>query len=317
MVVIGAGAVGSYYGALLARAGHTVSLVARGAHRDALARSGTIRVREADGADWDARVSPRFPDAPADLAIVTTKSHHSADAARELRAHMGPSTLVLSLQNGVENPAVIRDALGGHPVLAGIAFVGLRIETPGEVRHEAEGWVRAGDPAGGITDASARLRDTVGDAWTLEISDDIVRAQWFKLLWNIGFNAMCAITGATAGETLATAGSRALVREAMREAVALAGAHGVTLTGDDVETMARYNPQLRDYRPSTAQDIAAGKPAERDALTGFVVRAGTRVGVDTPVNRVLDGLLVLQQDRATGRSAQQLAALDAASTHPT
>lgn len=311
---MGAGAVGSYYGALLARAGHSVSLVARGAHRDALAATGTIRVREADGGAWRAPVAAGLPPAPPDLAIVATKSHHTAAAARELRPAVGPETLVLSLQNGVENPAVVRDALGGHPVLAGIAFVGLRIDTPGEVRHEAEGWVRAGDPAGGVTPRAERLRDLVGDAWSLEVSDDIVRAQWFKLLWNIGFNAICAVTDATAGEALATPGSEALVREAMREAVAVAAARGVALTDDDVATMARFNPQLRDYRPSTAQDIAAGKPAERDALTGFVTRAGAAAGVGTPVNHVLDGLLALRQDRATGRSAELLAALDAA--HP-
>lgn len=311
--MLGAGAVGSYYGALLARAGHAVTLVARGSHRDALGRAARIAVREPDGETWSAPVGvDPGRDAPHDLALVCTKSQHTAQAARDLARFVGPGSLVLSLQNGVENPGVVARELGPGPtVLGGIAFVGLRIATPGEVDHQAEGWVTVGDPAGGVTPAAERLRDIVGAAWELTVSDDIVRAQWFKLLWNVGFNAMCAVTGATAGETLATPASRALVREAMAEAVAVAGARGIVLTGNDVDRMAGYNPKLRDYRPSTAQDIAAGKPVEREALTGFMVRAGAQAGVPVPVNRVLDGLLALQEDRATGHIAELLAGLDA------
>lgn len=306
---MGAGAVGSYYGALLARAGHTVALVARGAHRDALERTRTIRVREHDGDDWQAPVVATM-DAP-DLAIVTTKSHHTGYAAMQLRDHLAPHSVVLSLQNGTENVAALRRVVDAHiPVLGGIAFVGLRIDTPGEVVHQAEGWVMVGDPAGADSDATRRVRAIVDDAWQVQYAADIVREQWFKLLWNIGFNALCAVTDATAGEALATPASRALVEEAMREAVAVAAADGVTLTDDDVQRMAAYNPGLRDYRPSTAQDIAAGKPVERDALTGFIVRRAAAHGIDVPVNRVLDGLLALRADRATGASARLLAALD-------
>lgn len=310
--MVGAGAVGSYYGALLARAGHDVSMVARGAHRDELRRHGAVRVREADGPDWSVPVRVvDAPDPPPDLAIVTTKSHHTAGAARVL-AGVAEGCPVLSLQNGVENTAILRRALPGAAVLGGLAFVGLRITDPGVVDHQAEGWVMLGDPDGGGSPAAERALAIVRDAWDVRLSEDIVRDQWFKLLWNIGFNAMCAITGATAGETLATPETRALVREAMEEAAAVAAASGVALDPGHVDQMAGYNRQLRDYRPSTAQDIAAGKPVEREALAAFVARRGAALGVPTPVNRVLDALLALQEDRATGRMAERLRALDAA-----
>ena len=135
----------------------------------------------------------------------------------------------------------------------------------------------------------------------MTLSDDIVHDQWHKLLWNAGFNAICAVTGATAGEALATPGSAALVRGAMWEVVAVAARHGVTLTQADVDEMAAPNPELRDYHPSTARDLAAGKPLERDALCGFLARQGAALGVPTPVNAVLDGLLALQEDRARRR----------------
>jgi 2-dehydropantoate 2-reductase len=296
---MGAGAVGSYYGALLARDGHDVTMVARGPHLDALRRRGTVIVREADGRRWEAPVrAAGRPGAPApDLAIVTTKSHHTLSAARALAEALGDATTVVSLQNGVENVARLASVLGPERVLGGIAFVGLRVREPGVVDHEAEGWVRIGDPAG-PSERARRVHEMLASSWDVALSADIVRDQWHKLLWNAGFNAICAVTGATAGEALATPRSAALVRAAMEEVVAIAAAHGVALTDADVDEMAAPNPDLRDYRPSTARDLEAGKPLERDALCGFLAREGARLGIPTPVNAVLDGLLALQEDRA-------------------
>ncbi len=157
-----------------------------------------------------------------------------------------------------------------------------------------------GDPAG-ATEIGRRVFALLAPSWYVTLSDDIVHDQWHKLLWNAGFNAICAVTGATAGEALATPGSAALVRGAMWEVVAVAARHGVTLTTADVDEMAAPNPELRDYHPSTARDLAAGKPLERDALCGFLAREGAELGVPTPVNAVLDGLLALQEDRARSR----------------
>jgi 2-dehydropantoate 2-reductase len=297
---MGAGAVGSYYGALLARGGHEVTLVARGPHLDALRGRGSVVVREADGRRWEAPVTAlgRPGPAPYDLAIVATKSHDTLAAARGLRDALRDATPVLSLQNGVENVGRLATVVGRRRALGGIAFVGVRIEEPGVVDHQAEGWVRMGHPDGG--DARGAFAVVAG-SWDVELSRDIVRDQWHKLLWNAGFNAICAVTGATAGEALATPGSERLVRAAMEEVVAVAAAHGVALTAADVDEMAAPNDELRDYRPSTARDLDSGKRLERDALCGFLAREGARLGVPTPVNAVLDGLLALQEDRARRR----------------
>jgi len=298
VLVMGSGAVGTYYGALLARAGHDLTLVARGAHLDEMRRRGRAIVREADGTRWEvparALAAPGGPEP--DLVVVTTKSHHTEEAAHALAGVVGPRTPVLSLQNGVENVGRLAAVLGAERVLGAIAFVGLRVEEPGVVDHEAEGWVRMGDPAG-ATPLADHVHALVAPAWDVTLSERIVHDQWHKLLWNAGFNAICAVTGATAGETLATSGSEALVRGAMWEVVAVAAHHGVTLGADDVDEMAAPNAQLRDYRPSTARDLAAGKPLERDALCGFLAREGAALGVPVPVNTVLDGLLALQEDR--------------------
>jgi 2-dehydropantoate 2-reductase len=292
--VVGAGAVGSYYGALLARDGHEVTLVARGAHLEALRERGEIAVREPDGSVWRVPVSAaREPAACADLVIVATKSHDTLDAASALAPVLGPRTTVLSLQNGVENLGRLASVVGAERVMGGIAFVGLRIHDPGIVDHQAQGWVRIGDPAG-LTGRARAVHALVERSWDVALSADIVHDQWHKLLWNAGFNAVCAITGATAGRALATPEPRALVRAAMEEVVVVAARHGVHLSDEEVDGMAAYDEQLRDYRPSTAQDVDAGKRLERDALCGFIAREGARLGVDTPVNDTLDRLLQLR-----------------------
>lgn len=287
---------GSYYGALLARAGHDVTLVARGPHLAALSAAGRVAVREPDGTIWHAGVGARGrPSAPGpDLAIVTTKSHHTGEAAAAIAGALRPDTLVLSLQNGVENVARIDAVLGAGRALAGQAFVGVWVERPGEVVHGAEGRVSIGDPSGGVTDRARALHALVERGWDVTLAQDIVFDQWKKLLWNAGFNALCAVTGCTAGEALALPASAETVRAAMREVVAIADRHGIALDEDDVAEMAAPNPQLTGYRPSTARDLAAGKPVERDALCGFLAREGGRLRVPTPVNDTLDALLGLR-----------------------
>jgi 2-dehydropantoate 2-reductase len=293
---MGAGAVGSYYGALLARAGHDVCLIARGAHLEAVTRRGGLSVAESDGTLWHqplraaARAAPPEPD----LALITTKSHDTVAAAEALEPVIGEDTLVLSLQNGVENVQRAERVLGVDRLLAGQAFVGVWIDEPGVVTHGAEGRVSIGDPLGGVTTRAERAHALLADAWDVALSEDIVFDQWKKLLWNAGFNALCAITGATAGEALADPCGAETVRAAMEEVVAVARRHGISLGQADVDEMAAPNPQLRDYRPSTARDLDAGKTVESDALCGFLSREGERLGVPTPVNDVLDALLGLR-----------------------
>jgi 2-dehydropantoate 2-reductase len=141
----------------------------------------------------------------------------------------------------------------------------------------------------------------VAGGWDVSLAEDIIFDQWKKLLWNAGFNALCAITGCTAGEALAEPSGAATVRAAMHEVVSIAEHHGIALSDEDVEEMAADNPQLRDYRPSTARDLDAGKVVESDALCGFLSREGTRLGVPTPVNDVLDALLSLRTTASSPR----------------
>ena len=295
---MGAGAVGSYYGALLARAGYEVTLVARGEHLEALRMAGRVAVVEPDGTRWSAEVGATDTPHAANLVVIATKWHQTPDAAAALAPTIDPKTPVVILQNGVDHVARTRDVLGEGRTLGALAFVGCRIDKPGVVIHQAEGRVTIGDPAGGVTPLLEGVADTLRTAWELIVVDDIEHAQWHKLLWNAGFNALCAVTGATAGEALHHPASAGLVREAMDEVIAVAAARGITLTEDDLAEMLHPYPELDSYRPSTAQDLERGRPLERAAIGGFVTEEGARLGVPTPVNRVLDELLQLQEARA-------------------
>ena len=295
---MGAGAVGSYYGALLARVGHEVTLVARGAHLEALQRAGQVAVVEPDGTRWSVEVRATEAPQPTDLVVITTKWHQTLEAAAALAPAIDPATPVVILQNGVDHVARTRDVLGDGRTLGALAFVGCRIDDPGVVIHQAEGRVTIGDPAGGVTPLLERVSETLRTAWELIMVDDIEHAQWHKLLWNAGFNALCAVTGATAGEALGHPASAGLVREAMDEVIAVAAARGIVLSEEDRAEMLHPYPELDGYRPSTAQDLERGRPLERAAIGGFVTEEGRRLGVPTPVNRVLDELLQLQEARA-------------------
>lgn len=294
---MGAGAVGSYYGALLARAGCEVTLVARGAHLDALQSAGQVEVVEPDGTRWSAEIGATDSPHAADLVVITTKWHQTPEAAAVLAPAIDQVTPVVILQNGVDHVSRTRDVLGDGRTLGALAFVGCRIDDPGTVIHQAEGRVTIGDPAGGQTPLLRDAARILGAAWELVVVDDIEHAQWHKLLWNAGFNALCAVTGATAGEALRHPASGSLVREAMEEVISVAAARGIELSEDDLAEMLFPYPNLDGYHPSTAQDLARGRPLERAAIGGFITEEGTRLGVPTPVNRVLDALLQLQESR--------------------
>lgn len=295
--IIGAGAVGSYYGALLARDGHDVTLVTRGAHLSEIRRSGQVTVREpGSDADWSVTVrAAARPDRSPDLVIVATKSHDTLAVAEAVARVAGGDVPVLSLQNGVENVARLESVLGRGRVLGATAFVGVWRDVAGEVVHGAEGLVTMGDPHAAGSDLLERVAALVGPSWDLALTQDLSHTLWRKLLWNVGFNPICAATGASAGTAVSE--HPGIVRGAMEEARACAVAQGIPLTEADVDDMATNRPSLRGYLPSTARDALSGRRLERDALCGFVAREGQRLGVPTPINATLDAVLALQERR--------------------
>lgn len=294
VLVYGAGAVGGYFGARLARGGHEVTLVARGANLAALQRDG-LTVHAGDET-WrlPLRAIETPADAPpADLVLVCVKAHGTHDAATALRPAVGPETIVLSLQNGVENEALLADVLGVPPLMVGLTRIGVELTAPGVVHYTGRGEIVFGEPDGSDSPRAQRLAEAFrAAALDHKLHHRILVAAWEKLAWNAGFNAVTTLADVPVGPALAQPGSRGLVLETMRETDAVATALGIPVRRGRLEAvLAESETEMPDFPTSMLQDRRRGARLEWDALNGAVVRAADRVGVPVPLNRGFCALL--------------------------
>jgi 2-dehydropantoate 2-reductase len=305
VAVVGAGAVGSFYGAMLARAGHAVVLVGRPAHVEAIRRDG-LRLEmggrtETVALDASSAITAARD---ADLVLVSVKSSDTEAVARELAPLLARDAVVVSLQNGVENADVIARHVDATVVPA-VVYVATAMPAPGVVRHHGRGDLVVGprtraaadDAAlGKRLDALAAFFATAGVAVT--VSADVVAELWSKLMVNCAYNAISALAQSSYGEMVALAPIRELQRTVVGEVVAVAAAAGVELPlAAAIDAMERIAPAMPAQLSSTAQDVARRKPSEIDHLNGFVVRRGRELGVATPANQALHALVKLVESR--------------------
>jgi len=299
---MGAGAVGCYFGAMLARAGATVRLIGRPALVDAVARDG-LRL---EGIGFTERIAAAATADPAGVAgaglvLFSVKSPDTDQAARAIAPHLSPGAVVLGLQNGVDNFERLR-AVIANPVVAAVVYVAAEIPAPGVVRHNGRGDLVIGEPgarrAGRALIASLAAY-LAGAQIPTRISDNIDGELWTKLIMNCAYNAISALGRSKYGPMVAMPELRQVMGEAVAEIVALAQAKGVRLAVDDpVGAVFRLADAMPDAVSSTAQDLARGRPTEIDYLNGYVVRESDARGLPAPVNRTLDALVkLLEQAR--------------------
>ncbi len=295
VLVLGAGAVGGYFGGRLAAGGHEVTLVARGANLDALRRNGvTLQLPAGTCRPPGVRAVGSPADAPpADLVLVCVKSYDTPAVAAALRPAVGPDTIVLSLQNGVENEAILAAALGLPPLLVGLTFIGVELVAPGVVHYTGRGEVVFGEPDGGESPRARRLADAFAAAGVPhQLRRDVTAVAWEKLAWNAAFNAVTTLTASTVGAALAHPGSRDLILGTMSETDAVATGLGVPVRrGRLARVLEESATEMPDFATSMLQDLRRGRRLEHDALNGAVVRGAARAGVAAPLNRTLVRLL--------------------------
>jgi 2-dehydropantoate 2-reductase len=288
--VMGAGAVGCYYGGMLARAGHEVVLIARPQHVEAIERNGLRMETKA----FDERVRlAASTDASAvrgaDLVLFCVKSTDTESAGAQIRPHLSPDALVLTLQNGVDNADRLRTVLPPHQVSAAVVYVATEMAGPGHVKHHGRGELVI-EPSG-ASDAVAKTLVAAGVP--TEVSANVRGALWAKLVINCAYNALSAIAQLPYGEVVKGEGMQDVMRHVVDECLAVAGAEGVQLPSDAHDTVRKLVESMPGQYSSTAQDLARGKPTEIDYLNGLVVRRGEALGIETPVNRVLWALVKL------------------------
>ena len=300
IAVVGAGAVGSYFGGMLARAGHPVTLIGRASHVDAIERGG-LRLQSVS---WDETIPVR---ATADLAAVheasvvllCVKTVDTARVAQSIAPHLANGTLVVSLQNGVENAAVMR-AAGGFEAVPAVVYVAVEVVAPGHVRHTGRGDLLLGAAPDALARpaAEAFAATCVAAGIPCRVVDDLAPDQWIKLVMNCAFNAISALGGVQYGAISGDDDARETVTRAVEEAQAVARALGVRLPESDLVPAAwKLAAAMPQATSSTAQDLARGRPTEIDALNGYVARRGQELGVPTPVNQALCALVHLRERR--------------------
>ena len=296
--VMGAGAVGCYYGGMLARAGNAVTLIARAQHVQAVQRAGLRLETKA----FDAFVAMQAsPDASAvqgaRLVLFCVKSTDTESAGAAMAPFLAPDTLVLSRQNGVDIAARLQ-ALLRQPVVPAVVYVATEMAGPGHVKHHGRGELVIGP-----TPTSAELIAEFAKAQVpVQVSDNIAGALWAKLIVNCAYNAVSAIAQQPYGRMVQGVGVKGVMQDAVRECIAVAAAMGVILPDAMWDSVERLSATMPTQYSSTAQDLARGKPSEIDHLNGYVVARGEQHGVATPVNRALHALVRLLEARGSSSS---------------
>ena len=287
VVVVGAGGVGGYFGARLARGGQQVTVVARGAHLEAIRKEG-LRVRSAIEGEYTAAVAAvervdGLP--PADAVLLCVKSFDTEAAVDQVRGVVGPETPVLSLQNGVDNEEKIDAALGPGRAMGGVTYVFAAIEAPGVIAHAFAGSVVLGEMDGRSTPRAEQLRDAFAAAGVpVTLSNDIRRVLWEKYLMLTAGAGLTTLTRCPTGVIRDTPETWRMYRLIVEELAALGRASNVALAADAVEATLINAGKLAPHLYSSMHyDLVHGKRLELEALHGHAVRLGERLGVPTPM----------------------------------
>ncbi len=298
VAVAGAGAVGCYFGGMLARAGVPVVLIGRAALAEAVRRSGLfldcMTFRERVNVEVSTHLSAAKD---ADIVLFCVKTLDTETAAKQLAPHLKPDAIVVSMQNGVDNAERMRDAAGIDAIPSAV-YVAAAVPEPGRVKHSGRGDLIIG-PRTARTERVAALFESAGVSCS--ITDNIAGELWTKLVWNCAGNAISALGRVNYGRLAASEYAQQLLEMVVAETLAVARAAGVEIPSlaDPQAAIAGAMKLLNQMGPatsSTAQDLARGKRTEIDSLNGYVARKGPQLGVSTPVNFTLYALVKLNEE---------------------
>ncbi len=323
-VIAGAGAIGAYLGARMARAGLDVTLFARGAHLRAMQEHG-VRVRSAEG-DFDARprvVASLGEAGPADVVILAVKAHGLTQLAPQLAPVLGPETIVVSTQNGipwwyfqgsggplegtslerVDPGGVIAAAIEPRRVLGSLIYFATEIAEPGVVLHTEGNRVSLGEPDGTRSERCRKIAEALNaSGLRCRLTAQMRTEIWVKLLGNVVFNPISALTGATLAQIVRDPQVNALARSMMEETEAVARALGLELPIGIDQRMAGAE-KVGEHKTSMLQDLEAGRPLELEAVVGAVVELAERLHLPVPHTRTVYACTRLLAERlATSRT---------------
>lgn len=300
--VIGAGATGGYLAAVLAYAGYPVTVIARGANREAILKRGLL-VEGPGSQSMRPRpavvLAPGEPVDPVDVVLFCVKSYDTESAASTLDTLLGKDGRILCLQNGVTNEGVLVARFGEEHVIPGVMYIGAERRGWGHIRVSTPARVLFGSKYPENRDLITKIKDAFDAAGiACSVNDDILAEKWQKFLFNYGLNPLTALTNRKLGSILASAEGRGLFEALIDEAIIVAKSIGAPLALDArervLETARRMN-----ISSSMAEDLAAGRRIETEAFSGYIRKLGAARGIPTPVTAVLDSLLALNSTSTT------------------
>lgn len=292
IAVMGSGATGGYFGGLLVRAGEDVTFIARGAHLEALRTRGlTVDSRLAGTFTVPVQATDDPSEIePVDLILFCVKTYDTDAAAESIRPLVRPDTMLVSLQNGIDNEVRIARAAGRSPGIGAVAYVVSAIREPGVVAQTAgPGKIVLGELSGGASARTEWLRDVLQRAGiAAELHRDIRVVLWQKFLFICAFSGVTALTRLPIGTVLADPVTQALFRGTSEEVEAVARADGIDLPANCVEQALATAATVEPWgRGSLYGDLASGRRLELESLNGEVVRRGREYGVQTPLDFVI------------------------------
>jgi 2-dehydropantoate 2-reductase len=292
---MGAGAVGSYYGGMLSRAGHQVMLIGRTQHVEAIRQHGLFM----DTTDFRAHVQVRASTEVSDiqgasLVLCCVKSNDTEKAAAVMAPFVDPDAVILSLQNGVDNAKRLHAQLL-RAVYPAVVYVAVEMMGPGRLKHHGRGELVVGPSA--MT--AEMLEDFMEAGIPVQVSDNVVGELWAKLILNCAYNAISAITKQPYGFLFQNEGAKDLMQLVVHECLAVARRESITVPGDSWQGVERIAATMPGQFSSTAQDLMRGRRSEIDHLNGYIVRRGRSLAIDTPTNQALYSIVKLLESAFT------------------
>ncbi len=326
-LIAGAGAIGAYIGAHMARAGLDVTLFGRGPHLRAMQEHG-VRVKTVEG-DFEARpkVASKLEEVgQVDVVLLAVKAHSLPELAPQLRPVLGADTTVVSMQNGVpwwyfqgcggpcegirlervDPGGVISAAIEPRRVVGSIVYLSTEVEQPGVIRHTEGNRISLGEPEGTRSDRCRRIAETlIAAGLRCPVTTRIRHEIWVKILGNVAFNPVSVLTGATLVQMARDPEVSTLVRNIMREAEAVAGQLGLELPVSIEQRMAGAE-KVGEHKTSMLQDLEAGRAMELEAVVGAVVELGERFNLPMVHTRTVYACAKLLSERRTSATLRRV-----------
>jgi 2-dehydropantoate 2-reductase len=287
ILIIGTGGVGGYYGGLLAQQGNEVTFISRGAHLYAIRHEG-LRVKSVHG-DFTVFPANATEDPskvePVDLILFCVKTYNTDEAAEAMRPAVGPQTVVLSLQNGIDAAERIGNVVGLEHVLGGATWLSSAVEAPGVIKQVSQfRRIVFGELEGGRSERIQSIYEVLNQTGiTVEISEDIQKVLWTKLVFITAVSSVGSLTRLPMGDYRSIPETRSLLSRIMQEVESVARAKGVNLDGDVVQKWLEFiDNSAPNIKPSMQLDVEAGHRTELESMIGVVGRKGRELGVPTP-----------------------------------